>query len=108
MGRRWLMRMEGPRDGGSTRGRGWPRGRTPPRSDLRHPFAQYPLGSVMSLARRRELLDFARASRSWIVENDYDSEFRFAGHPIPAMQGLEADAPVIFFGSFLKTLFPGL
>jgi len=62
----------------------------------------------MSLARRRELLDVARASGGWIVEDDYDSEFRFAGRPIPAMQGLEADAPVIYIGTFSKTLFPGL
>jgi GntR family transcriptional regulator/MocR family aminotransferase len=44
----------------------------------------------------------------WIVEDDYDSEFRFAGRPIPAMQGLEADSPVIYIGTFSKTLFPGL
>jgi GntR family transcriptional regulator/MocR family aminotransferase len=56
------------------------------------PSHQYPLGSVMSLARRRELLDHARASGGWIVEDDYDSEFRFAGRPIPAMQGLEPTA----------------
>jgi GntR family transcriptional regulator/MocR family aminotransferase len=89
-------------------GAGWPRGRTPPRLIFVTPSHQYPLGSVMSLARRRELLDYARASGSWIVEDDYDSEFRFAGRPIPAMQGLEADAPVIYIGTFSKTLFPGL
>ncbi len=72
------------------------------------PSHQYPLGAVMSLARRRELLDAARAHGAWIVEDDYDSEFRFSGRPIPAMQGLEADAPVIYIGSFSKTLFPAL
>ena len=86
----------------------WPRGGQPPRLIFVTPSHQYPLGSVMSLARRRELLDFARASGSWIVEDDYDSEFRFAGRPIPAMQGLEADSPVIYVGTFSKTLFPGL
>ncbi|MES2530727.1 MAG: PLP-dependent aminotransferase family protein [Pseudomonadota bacterium] len=85
----------------------WPRG-TPPRLIFVTPSHQYPLGSVMSLARRRELLDIARAAGGWIVEDDYDSEFRFAGRPIPAMQGLEADAPVIYIGTFSKTLFPGL
>jgi GntR family transcriptional regulator/MocR family aminotransferase len=87
---------------------GWPRLGKPPRLIFVTPSHQYPLGSVMSLARRRELLDVARASGGWIVEDDYDSEFRFAGRPIPAMQGLEADAPVIYIGTFSKTLFPGL
>ncbi|RQO60667.1 DNA-binding protein [Variovorax sp. KBW07] len=89
-------------------GSGWPRSSTPPRLIFVTPSHQYPLGSVMSLARRRELLDLARASGGWIVEDDYDSEFRFAGRPIPAMQGLEADSPVIYIGTFSKTLFPGL
>jgi len=89
-------------------GAGWPRGGKPPRLIFVTPSHQYPLGSVMSLARRRELLDFARAAGSWIVEDDYDSEFRFAGRPIPAMQGLEPDSPVIYVGTFSKTLFPGL
>lgn len=87
---------------------GWPAGGAAPRLIFVTPSHQYPLGSVMSLARRRELLEFARASGSWIVEDDYDSEFRFAGRPIPSMQGLEADAPVIYVGTFSKTLFPGL
>jgi GntR family transcriptional regulator/MocR family aminotransferase len=87
---------------------GWPRGGKPPRLIFVTPSHQYPLGSVMSLARRRELLEFARGAGSWIVEDDYDSEFRFAGRPIPAMQGLEPDAPVIYVGTFSKTLFPGL
>ena len=85
-----------------------PRGRTPPRLIFTTPSHQYPLGSVMSLARRRELLDIARASEGWVVEDDYDSEFRFAGRPIPSMQGMEPDAPVIYVGTFSKTLFPGL
>lgn len=72
------------------------------------PSHQYPLGTVMSLARRKSLLAYARAHRTWIVEDDYDSEFRFSSRPIPAMQGLEADAPVIYIGTFSKTLFPGL
>lgn len=47
-------------------------------------------------------------SRGWIVEDDYDSEFRFSGQPIPALQGLVADAPVVYIGTFSKTLYPGL
>lgn len=72
------------------------------------PSHQYPLGAVMSLRRRTALLDHARLHRSWIVEDDYDSEFRFAGHPIASLQGLVEDAPVIYVGTFSKTLYPGL
>lgn len=72
------------------------------------PSHQYPLGAVMSLRRRTALLDYARLHRSWIVEDDYDSEFRFAGHPIASLQGLVEDAPVIYIGTFSKTLYPGL
>jgi GntR family transcriptional regulator/MocR family aminotransferase len=72
------------------------------------PSHQYPLGSVMSLRRRLALLEHARQHGSWIVEDDYDSEFRFSGHPIPSLQGLTADAPVIYIGTFSKTLYPGL
>ena len=72
------------------------------------PSHQYPLGSVMSLRRRLALLDRARQQGSWIVEDDYDSEFRFSGHPIPSLQGLTAQARVIYIGTFSKTLYPGL
>ena len=72
------------------------------------PSHQYPLGSVMSLNRRRQLLFQARETRSWIVEDDYDSEFRFSGQPIPSLQGLEEDTPVIYIGTFSKTLYPAL
>ncbi|EOY4000805.1 PLP-dependent aminotransferase family protein [Klebsiella pneumoniae] len=72
------------------------------------PSHQYPLGAVMSLERRQRLLALARQQGSWIVEDDYDSEFRFSGQPIPALQGLVADAPVVYIGTFSKTLYPGL
>lgn len=72
------------------------------------PSHQYPLGSVMSLNRRRQLLFRARETQSWIVEDDYDSEFRFSGQPIPSLQGLEEDSPVIYIGTFSKTLYPAL
>ncbi len=72
------------------------------------PSHQYPLGSVMSLSRRKALLALARETRSWIVEDDYDSEFRFAGQPIPSLQGLEENSPVIYTGTFSKTLYPAL
>jgi len=80
----------------------------PPKLIFVTPSHQYPLGSVMSLSRRQQLLAQARKSHSWIVEDDYDSEFRFAGQPIPALQGLEADSPVIYVGTFSKTLYPAL
>ncbi|MGE3599901.1 MAG: PLP-dependent aminotransferase family protein [Dehalococcoidia bacterium] len=72
------------------------------------PSHQYPLGSVMSLSRRLALVKYARQNRSWIVEDDYDSEFRFEGRPIPSLQGLDSDSPVIYIGTFSKTLYPGL
>ncbi len=80
----------------------------PPQLIFVTPSHQYPLGSVMSLARRLRLLDYARQHSCWIVEDDYDSEFRFSGHAIPSLQGLVGDAPVIYIGTFSKTLYPGL
>ncbi|CAB3933553.1 PLP-dependent aminotransferase family protein [Achromobacter insolitus] len=81
---------------------------TPPRFIFVTPSHQYPLGPVMSLTRRRQLLAVARQSGSWIIEDDYDSEFRFSGRPIASLLGLEPDAPVIYMGTFSKTLYPGL
>lgn len=72
------------------------------------PSHQYPLGAVMSLERRQRLLALAHQHGSWIVEDDYDSEFRFSGQPIPALQGLAPEAPVVYVGTFSKTLYPGL
>ncbi|PMY48933.1 MULTISPECIES: MocR-like pyridoxine biosynthesis transcription factor PdxR [Pseudomonas] len=68
---------------------------------------QYPLGMPMSMARRDALLAWARASDAWIVEDDYDSELRYAGHPFPSLQGLDPDR-VIYLGTFSKILFPSL
>ncbi len=72
------------------------------------PSHQYPLGVTMSLARRLELLDWARRAGAWIVEDDFDSEFRYAGQPQLALQGLDTDDRVIYVGTFSKTLFPAL
>ena len=80
----------------------------PPKLVFVTPSHQYPLGSVMSLSRRQALLAYATRRGSWIVEDDYDSEFRFSGYPIPSLQGLVDDAPVIYIGTFSKTLYPGL
>lgn len=72
------------------------------------PGHQYPMGTTMSLRRRLELLAWARKYETTIFEDDYDSEFRFSGRPIPAMQGLDRGGRVIFAGSFNKVLFPSL
>ena len=82
-------------------------GGEPPRFIFVTPSHQYPLGPVMSLARRRQLLAVARRHGSWIIEDDYDSEFRFSGRPIASLLGLEPDAPVIYMGTFSKTLYRG-
>ncbi|AWK87221.1 PLP-dependent aminotransferase family protein [Azospirillum thermophilum] len=72
------------------------------------PSHQFPLGVTMSLRRRLELLDWAAANDAWIVEDDYDSEFRYAGPPLAALQGLDGAGRVIYVGSFSKVMFPGL
>lgn len=79
-----------------------------PRLILVTPSHQYPLGVVMSLARRRTLLEYARRHGSWIVEDDYDSEFRYGSRPLACLQGLDSAGRVLYAGSFSKTLFPGL
>ena len=72
------------------------------------PGHQFPLGITMSLSRRLELLEWARKSGALIFEDDYDSEYRYSGPPIPAMQGFDRHGLVIFAGSFSKVLFPSL
>ncbi len=72
------------------------------------PSHQFPLGITLSLARRKSLLAFARQTGAVIVEDDYDSEFRFGGRPMESLQGLDRDASVVYLGTFSKVLFPGL
>src|SRR6266487_544201 len=72
------------------------------------PAHQFPLGVTMSLDRRLELLDWVRHSEGLIFEDDYDSEYRYSGRPIPALQGVDQNDSVIFAGSFSKLLFPSL
>jgi GntR family transcriptional regulator/MocR family aminotransferase len=72
------------------------------------PSHQFPLGPTMGLVRRLQLLDWASASGTWILEDDYDSEFRYAGQPLPALQGLDTAGRVIYAGTFSKVLFPAL
>ena len=72
------------------------------------PSHQYPLGMAMPLERRLELLAWARESGGFVIEDDYDSEYRYRGRPIPALQGLDDTGHVIYVGTFTKVLFPGL
>jgi GntR family transcriptional regulator/MocR family aminotransferase len=72
------------------------------------PSHQYPLGVTMSASRRLQLLDWARHAGTWILEDDYDSEYRYESLPISALQGLDRDARVIYIGTFSKVLFPAL
>jgi GntR family transcriptional regulator / MocR family aminotransferase len=72
------------------------------------PGHQFPTGATMSLARRIEILRRARNSQTYIFEDDYDSEFRYSGSPLPAMQSIDQHNLVIFAGSFNKVLFPSL
>src|ERR1700736_3799579 len=72
------------------------------------PSHQYPLGVTMTAARRMLLLHWAMRSGAWIIEDDYDSEYRLGGRPIASLQGLDTDARVIYIGTFSKVMFPAL
>ncbi|MGA7366759.1 MAG: PLP-dependent aminotransferase family protein [Candidatus Sulfotelmatobacter sp.] len=72
------------------------------------PAHQFPLGTAMNLARRLHLLEWAEKSGAMIFEDDYDSEYRYSGRPIPALQGLDDRGLVLYAGSFSKVLFPAL
>jgi GntR family transcriptional regulator/MocR family aminotransferase len=72
------------------------------------PSHQFPTGAVLSLSRRLELLAWAEQNRAIIVEDDYDSEFRYGGRPIPSLQGLAQSSNVLYVGTFSKVLFPSL
>jgi GntR family transcriptional regulator/MocR family aminotransferase len=72
------------------------------------PSHQYPLGVTMSLSRRLALLQWAVRTGAWILEDDYDSEYRYAGRPLAALQGLDQVGCVLYMGTFSKVLFPAL
>jgi GntR family transcriptional regulator / MocR family aminotransferase len=72
------------------------------------PSHQFPLGVTMSLARRLALLEWVKRSGAWVIEDDYDSEFRYSGRPIASLQGLDFTGRVIYLGTFSKVLFPSL
>lgn len=72
------------------------------------PSHQFPTAVTMSLGRRLELLQWARDVQAWVAEDDYDSEYRYSGRPLEALQGLDNDQRVIYIGTFSKVLFPSL
>ncbi|MDO9250297.1 PLP-dependent aminotransferase family protein [Hydrogenophaga sp.] len=80
----------------------------PPKMIYLTPSHQYPTGAVMSLPRRHQLLSTARAHGAWVLEDDYDSEYRFSGPPISSLEGLDTDGRVLYMGTFSKVLYPGI
>jgi GntR family transcriptional regulator/MocR family aminotransferase len=72
------------------------------------PSHQYPLGSTMSAGRRMQLLNWAQHHGAWIIEDDYDSEYRFESAPVSSLQGLDSNSRVIYIGTFSKVLFASL
>jgi GntR family transcriptional regulator/MocR family aminotransferase len=92
--------------------RGLDTSRLPRDADVRlayvTPSHQFPLGGILPLERRLELLRWAQRSGAYIVEDDYDSEFRYDGRPVESVQGLDRDGRVLYVGTFSKVLFPSL
>ena len=72
------------------------------------PSHQFPLGVTMSASRRLRLIEWAQRSGAWIIEDDYDSEYRYESQPIASLQGLDPNSRVIYIGTFSKVLFPSL
>jgi GntR family transcriptional regulator/MocR family aminotransferase len=84
--------------------------RTAPRARMAYvsPSHQFPLGATMSASRRLELLRWAAEAGAWILEDDYDSEFRYSTRPLASLQGMDQDGRVVYIGTFSKTLAPAL
>ena len=72
------------------------------------PSHQYPLGTSMTAARRFALLDWAARRKAWLLEDDYDSEYRYVSRPLGALQGMDAHERVVYIGTFSKVLFPAI
>lgn len=80
----------------------------PPKLIYTTPSHQFPLGVTMSVSRRIQLLNYAKKNKCWIIEDDYDSEFRYVGNPLPSLQGMDENRSVLYLGTFSKVLFPGI
>jgi GntR family transcriptional regulator/MocR family aminotransferase len=80
----------------------------PPRLIYVTPSCQWPFGTIMRIEERLQLLDIAERHGAWIIEDDYDGEYRFRGRPVPALRGLDNADRVVYIGSFGKTLIPAL
>ncbi|PWW28272.1 hypothetical protein DFO73_10687 [Cytobacillus oceanisediminis] len=72
------------------------------------PSHQFPYGMVMPIKRRMELLMWAEDNNGYIIEDDYDGEYRYIGKPIPSLQGLDAKGKVVYLGTFSKSLIPSI
>ena len=79
-----------------------------PKAVFLTPSHQFPSGATLALDRRLAVIEWARQYRRWIIEDDYDSEFHYAGKPTACVQGLDAHQRTIYIGTFTKSLFPGL
>src|SRR5204862_5367931 len=80
----------------------------PPRVIYVTPSCQHPLGATMLMEQRLRLLEVAERFDAWVVEDDFDGEYRFVGQPLPAAQGTDRSDRVIYLGTFAKILFPAL
>ncbi|MER9880749.1 PLP-dependent aminotransferase family protein [Mesorhizobium sp. M0118] len=80
----------------------------PPRLIYVTPSCQWPFGTIMRIEERLQLLDIAERNGAWIIEDDYDGEYRYRGRPVPALRGLDHADRVVYIGSFGKTLIPAL
>ncbi len=85
-----------------------PENSTPFRALYTTPSRQFPTGAFMPVARRMEMIDLARKAKAWLIEDDYDSEFRYSRPPTPSLHSLDPSGRVIYLGSMSKVLFPSL
>ena len=79
-----------------------------PKAIFTTPSHQQPLGITMSLSRRLDLLKYAKENDAWIIEDDYDSEFRYRGRPLPALSALDNERRVFYVGTFSKSMFAAM
>jgi GntR family transcriptional regulator/MocR family aminotransferase len=80
----------------------------PPKLIYLTPSCQHPLGITMPMEQRLAVLETARATNAWVIEDDFDGEYTFRGQPLPAMQSLDDESRVIYVGTFAKMLFPAM